>query len=854
VKIVVSRIAVPACVALLLTAGRGGTADLPDVLQRHSPHFDKPGGPGRPDFCPFQGLKGAPPGLAPFRTGDPKAVMPVGAGDFSAMVSFGENELHLHLGKTDFLAFTCGGGLDLVSPGHLTVRFSNLKLADIKTFDQCMNLADGAVTLDIATAAGKIRCEIAGDRPGNALLIDVADSRPNRGETLVLYDNWRADPANYKPVSWMRNDIRTNMPGVVGARVGVKESTLWFEQRVATDSGGRKPGQKQFNPKTPAGRAYAVAVGSKAAGTARAVGTDAVAFAVPVERNGSFVVAAVCVAGRDADPLAKAEGMLSAVLAADPAARRERRLAWWREFWDQGHLDLRGDKRAEFLARCWYANLYSYASVAPLGSLPPKFNGGPGLVYGDMRPWGMNVWWQNTREMIWPMGAANHLEFARQYLDFYDDCLAEVLASTRDGERVPGAHLPETIELLWCSRLWAEGVATAPRIEPFAEPDPAVIQAFLQKRLDRKGQHTSHIYSSAAELAQQMFDYVQFSGDREFLRKVAGPWLREAAMHYLYLLIRGDDGKYHVRCTNANETWLKIDDSAPDLCAAGYCFGMAIRHGRELGFDPAFIAACAERLDHLAPLPTANAWTVENGKVATIEAGGKLYLPGALKLGDGRANFEDNEMYVVFPFAMDRSEQGGVALRRAVATDAHRLGGVGGWHPAAIDAARLCLAELAAERAYQHMGAGSPPWPYGGGHSPGGGFYSGAGVTTAPMFDGSCVAQTALQEMLLQSHAPEPSGRLLTGGPIRLLPATPPQWSGSFKLRARGGFVVEADFDAGKVTRARIACERGGPMTLVNPFDAARVTADGAPARTISDKQFTIETKPGEPLTVTKGE
>jgi len=65
----------------------------------------------------------------------------------------------------------------------------------------------------------------------------------------------------------------------------------------------------------------------------------------------------------------------------------ERRLLWWQAFWEKAFLDLCGDERVEFLTRVWYANLYSYASVAPVG-LPPKFNGGAGLIFRDARVWG----------------------------------------------------------------------------------------------------------------------------------------------------------------------------------------------------------------------------------------------------------------------------------------------------------------------------------------------------------------------------------------------------------------------------------------------------------------------------------
>ena len=64
--------------------------------------------------------------------------------------------------------------------------------------------------------------------------------------------------------------------------------------------------------------------------------------------------------------------------------------------------------------------MYAYACTSGPAHAPVKFNGGPGLVQRDERSWGWGYWFQNTRELIWPMFAANRISLARAYLDFYD--------------------------------------------------------------------------------------------------------------------------------------------------------------------------------------------------------------------------------------------------------------------------------------------------------------------------------------------------------------------------------------------------------------------------------------------------
>ena len=80
-------------------------------------------------------------------------------------------------------------------------------------------------------------------------------------------------------------------------------------------------------------------------------------------------------------------------------------------------------------------------------------------------------------------------------------------------------------------------------------------------------------------------------------------------------------------------------------------------------------------------------------------------------------------------------------------------------------------------------------------------------ATHPPMqLDGSFGITAGICEMLVQSHA----------GRIHLLPGLPAAWpSGSVKgLRARGGFEVDIAWHRGELTSARLRCEAGGKVEL----------------------------------------
>ena len=88
--------------------------------------------------------------------------------------------------------------------------------------------------------------------------------------------------------------------------------------------------------------------------------------------------------------------------------------------------------------------------------------------------------------------------------------------------------------------------------------------------------------------------------------------------------------------------------------------------------------------------------------------------------------------------------------------------------------------------------------------------------------DGNFGAAAGIAEMLLQSHDPygTPLGYsdVQAGhrGFLHFLPALPSAFpTGRIEgLRARGGFVVDLAWEAGKLTRTKIVSERGLPLTL----------------------------------------
>ena len=434
----------------------GGGAAMADILRESSARFDKPGGPPDPGIVPITSYKdkdGAPLKISLY-TGDPYLVMPFGAGDLSGMLSFGEDELHLHLSKTDFLGYSIDGGVELLSPGHIMVKFSNLKLAGIKSFEQRMCLEDGTVRLSLTTASGEINVAAKGDFKTNTIDIFVKDSRSDKEKTKVVYSNWRLIPEAFNG---------PNKPEMINASLGASGARTLFKQFTLD---GKDKSKVVYY--------HALALGLNVGGAKPvASGKDAMEYVLDGKAGADFTIMASCVTGSSDVVVKSAIDKLDAALAEPSAARKTRNDAFWRDYWDRSHVNLNGDVMFKNLTRLWFADMYSYAVVG-YGPLPPKFNGGPGLVFMDMRCWGKNVWWQNTREMLWHHGASNHPEFAKSLLEFYDGAYEGLFDVVDKSANYPKwLNLPETMRLDCYAFLGQQGVRAQGACPRAIRPGPS---------------------------------------------------------------------------------------------------------------------------------------------------------------------------------------------------------------------------------------------------------------------------------------------------------------------------------------------------------------------------------------------
>jgi hypothetical protein len=329
------------------------------------------------------------------------------------------------------------------------------------------------------------------------------------------------------------------------------------------------------------------------------------------------------------------------------------------------------------------------------------------------------------------------------------------------------------------------------------------------------------VASSGSELAVQAWWRYRYTGDREWLRTHAYPLLRGTVEFYRHLVKKESDGRYHLSGTNVHEDFWGVGDSIMDLAAIRGTAPLAIRAAEILDADAELRGHWRELLANLAPYPMGNDPRAQSltGSVLADD----VWAAGYLGEISGQHNPEDVWLTPVFPF-----EDWTLATRDA-ATDAivQKTLDLAPRHAAVLGGAGLNTAirtPIAAVRAgrgkelpriLERYYAAFAPLPNG-----------------MSLFEGPTAASvehlglltTTLQEALLQSVAPRP------GEPevIHVFPAWPPQWDASFRLLARGGFLVFSESEAGRVTRVEIESRLGEDCRIRNPWSGRCAVRDAS--------------------------
>jgi len=720
---------------------------------------------------------------------EPWEAMPTGGGDLSAMVRW-DGSLHLHLSKSDCWGFQAPSDalpgtrfFNNTSPGHIRLDFGGrAKQSASRRFRQRLDLYRGRIVVELGDERAGPRIEVWGHPTRKVLVLAVTDPAKTLGAARIELSQWR--------------------PGI---RVGAADETVHaceVHERPARPHLANTGMQEFFGPdRDPlCGRGTGVIVSSPAVKPASCTASGLSATLVlPDQRPTSYHVIVAAAVTQSGDPLAAARRELEEAARASLATLEAEQQAWWRDFWSRSLLRVTSpDKTADRLCAAYHVHLYTLGCVNR-GPYPAKWDGGPGLMRGDERTWGLSEWVQEIRFTYLPLYAANRLDMARGLTRHYSAMTPYLQEQTRKMWALPGLWIPETV-LPW-------GHA-----EDFVLKDDgrgAAGNHFVRRAADKVpygrfelyNPYIGFLFTAGLEICQHYLVYYRYSGDDEFLRRDAYPVLRGVCEFLAGLLRKEADGRYHLEPANALETWWMVRDPADTMAGIRAVFPEFIRLAEQYDQDPELRRKCAAILAAL-PEPARGLWA-EDGK---IDAGVDVYAPATASTpSHPRINAENPALYRVFPFDLSgiASTDHDLARRtfqRRICTLWH------GWSMDAVWAARLGLRDEACQLLAQHAER-FHRFRYGGWTSNDSRVFPG-GLSSTPFLDAGGLSAFAMNEILLQSH----------NGVLRIAPAVAKTWSGTFRLRAEGGFLVGADFRDGRVRVAQIESLGGRECVLASPW------------------------------------
>jgi hypothetical protein len=511
--------------------------------------------------------------------------------------------------------------------------------------------------------------------------------------------------------------------------------------------------------------------------------------------------------------------------------------AWWADFWSRAFVRLHSDDgEADFVEQNYTYFLYVMASSSRGGDYPARFGGMLWYSNGDMRTWGSKYWWANQSCYYNGLAPANRFELLEPTFSMYSRMYDACATAARQQWGSQGIWIPETThfsgpdvlpddiaaemqDLYLLRKPWAR---RSERFQRYAETVQSLDSRWNwiaprgrwengrwvheEKEAPPFG-HVTHIFGTTAKVAYLYWQKYEYTLDRAWLRDRAYPMLKGTVEFYRNFpnLKKEADGKYHIHHTNSNEPAWGVQDSDEDLWALRGVLPPLIRASEILGADEDLRPAWREFLQNLAPLPTSDD---PQAMKADDYAGPRVWVKGLLPAAKPGGMLPDGNTLPAWNFDLCTLE--------------------------CPDAEMMKVANATFDAFTRRSGIGPETRV---------GTLSRLPIAAAQL---GRVAE-ALHAALLHSAPPAPGGEPV----LRVFPAWPREWDATYTLLARGGFLVTASMEKGRIEFVQLKSQAGGECRLRNPWPETSVTVvRGGASEDVTGTLIRLTTAPGEVVTL----
>jgi alpha-L-fucosidase 2 len=665
--------------------------------------------------------------------------MPIGTGSTGAMV-WAPNGLSLQVSHTD--CWDGDGGLPSLARVEIDLDGSPFASG---CFTQELDLKTGTITVRTSSKDGEVTARITASKTLGIIQVLLDDCRASPGKVTVKGISWRENSCEWQclennilAMTEQNNCSAVPLLNVDSGFPGIQDDPLLGLSRgVAIHMDNAEP----IN----AGWRFAREDGCHR--------VKRVLIATAVDKQGGE---SLCAKLRNTVAAAMDVGGLELI---------EQEHRWWMPYWEKSAVAVGADSRLQHLCQTWYMHRY-LAACSMSGQYPPKFNGINLLFEYDRRSWGGCYWFQNTRLIYWPLFKTGDVDRMMPFFTMYFRALEGNKSRVQWMYGHAGAVFPETMAS------WGAGEK--------AEKGRGMLNPY-----------TRNYFTGSLELLSMMAEYFRYTKDLEFARTMYLP-MAEEIIGFFFAHYPLSGGKLFLKNAQALETWHHVDNPADQIAGLKAVLPTAISVARLAGYRQRAIARWESQLSLIPDLPRGKLHVgygclpgqAKNRIYYQTPGEGNSFLPAMTIHDPVKKNFEDAELYSVFPFGLygyglPDYEAALETYRNRYHKDVEYANY--GWSQSAIWAARLGLADEAARWALEQFSRNAS-LPGGMMTTPGALLMP--GVPDCAGFDTSGAIAIAVNEMLMQDH----TGQLMT------LPAWPLGEEVSFRLHSASHGIVEREY------------------------------------------------------------
>lgn len=211
--------------------------------------------------------------------------------------------------------------------------------------------------------------------------------------------------------------------------------------------------------------------------------------------------------------------------------------ACWKQFWERSFIETDDD----YLDNLWHLAMY-YSCAGQRGSYPGRFINSLWNWNRDVQPWNFYFHW-NQQEIYWGLNAAGHHELCDSYLDY---------------------------------RFRGMEHAREDALRLFGVKDGLFVSDVCERR-GYNSEGEKHNHTPVGEIALDFWRQYLYTGDMEFLKNKALPYMLGAAKFFASLFVKEEDGKYHAKGGSAYEGLGLVYDPITELAMAKVLFGAVLQ-------------------------------------------------------------------------------------------------------------------------------------------------------------------------------------------------------------------------------------------------------------------------------------